>query len=165
MSYLLKALCDLFDEIKCWMANNFLQLNQSKSKILGFRPTRLILGSPSSSATFNFGSFPVSVQPHVRNLGFTLDSVLWKTSQLSGKRQFPSIEIYRKSKQFLSPKDLETVIHPFITSWLDYCNSLYCGLPQSAITRLQVGMCRYQNFMLWLIDWAFIMVYGIITLF
>ncbi len=30
------------------------------------------------------------------------------------------------------------VIHAFITSRLYYCNSLYCGLPQTAISRLQV---------------------------
>ncbi len=33
---------------------------------------------------------------------------------------------------------LETVIHAFITSCLDYCNSLYCGLPQTAISCLRV---------------------------
>ncbi len=42
------------------------------------------------------------------------------------------------NKQSLPHKDLETVIHAFETSRLDYCNSLYCGLPQMAISRLQV---------------------------
>ncbi|KAL2082231.1 hypothetical protein ACEWY4_022049 [Coilia grayii] len=35
-------------------------------------------------------------------------------------------------------KDLETVIHAFITSRLDYCNALYFGLPQSQLAHLQL---------------------------
>ena len=38
----------------------------------------------------------------------------------------------------LSYYNLEIVIHAFITSRLDYCNSLYLGLPQSFISRLQI---------------------------
>ncbi len=35
-------------------------------------------------------------------------------------------------------KNLETAIHAFITSQLDYCNSLYSGISQSSISRLQL---------------------------
>ncbi len=38
----------------------------------------------------------------------------------------------------LSSKDLEIVIHALISSRLDYCNSLYIGLPQSTRSRLQM---------------------------
>ncbi len=38
----------------------------------------------------------------------------------------------------LSCKDLEIVIHALISSRLDYCNSLYIGLPQSTLSRLQM---------------------------
>ncbi len=42
-------------------------------------------------------------------------------------------------KSFLSGPDLEIVIHAFISSRLDYCNSLYLGVSQSlAISRLQL---------------------------
>ena len=41
-------------------------------------------------------------------------------------------------KSFLSHNDLEIVIHAFIISRLDYCNSLYLGLPQSSLRRLQL---------------------------
>ncbi len=43
-----------------------------------------------------------------------------------------------KVKHFLSSKDLEIVIHALISSRLDYCNSLYIGLPQSTPSRLQM---------------------------
>ena len=38
----------------------------------------------------------------------------------------------------LSYNDLEKVIHAFITSRLDYCNSLYLGLPLTLVARLQM---------------------------
>lgn len=34
--------------------------------------------------------------------------------------------------------DLERVIHTFVTSGLDYCNSLYVGLDQSSIKHLNL---------------------------
>ncbi len=41
-------------------------------------------------------------------------------------------------KPILSFKDLETVIHAFITSRLDYCNSLYVGICQRHLSHLQI---------------------------
>ena len=43
-----------------------------------------------------------------------------------------------KIKSFLSYSDLEKVIHAFISSRLDYCNSLYSGLNKKTISRLQL---------------------------
>ena len=43
-----------------------------------------------------------------------------------------------KIKPFLSTPDLETVIHALISSRLDYCNSIYSGLPKKTISRLQL---------------------------
>ncbi len=127
----LDVLYDCFEEIKGWMANNFLQLNESKSEIR-------ILGHSRTSSVFNLGSFSASVQPYVRNRGVTFDSLLNFEKQISTvvKGSFFHLRSIAKLKQSLPHKDLETVIHAFITSRLDYCNSLYCGLPQTAISRL-----------------------------
>ncbi len=55
------------------------------------------------------------------------------------KSAFFQLRMIAKIKSFISFKDLETVIHAFISSRLDYCNSLYLGVAQSAcLSRLQV---------------------------
>ncbi len=43
-----------------------------------------------------------------------------------------------KVKPFLPRKEFESVIHAFISSRLDYCNTLYVGLDQSSLQRLQL---------------------------
>lgn len=43
-----------------------------------------------------------------------------------------------KIKPFLSQKNLEKVIHAFIISRLDYCNSLYYGAQNKVLDRLQM---------------------------
>lgn len=54
------------------------------------------------------------------------------------KSCFFYLTLLSKIKFFLSFKDLERDIHAFIFSRLDYCNSLYIGLPQFFMSRLQM---------------------------
>ena len=66
-------------------------------------------------------------------LGVILDPELCLDNQICNvvKNSFYQL------KSALFHKDLEIVIHAFITS-LDYCNSPYLGLPQSSLRRLQL---------------------------
>ncbi len=54
------------------------------------------------------------------------------------KSAFFQFRMIAKIKSFLSFKDLETVIHAFISSRLDYCNSLYLGVAESCLSGLQL---------------------------
>lgn len=53
----------------------------------------------------------------------------------------------RKIRRFLSIVHARTLVNSFVTSRIDYCNSLLYGLPASEIQKLQ----RLQNTAAWLI--------------
>ena len=43
----------------------------------------------------------------------------------------------RQFRKFLNPESTKTLVHAFLTSHLDYCNSLLFGVPKYQIDRLQ----------------------------
>ncbi len=114
------------------MSNNFLQLNNDK--------TEVILFGPSKTRNSVAGNLTPYIKSHVKNLVVIFDSELCLEKQISSviKNRYYQLRIISRLKSSLSFQDLEIVIHAFITSRLDYCNSLYVGLPQSSLSRLQM---------------------------
>ena len=49
------------------------------------------------------------------------------------KSSFFQLRTIAKIKSHLPPKQLEMVIHAFISTRIDYCNSLYIGIDQASI--------------------------------
>ena len=41
-------------------------------------------------------------------------------------------------RRMLTKEAAETLVHAFVSSWLDYCNSLLYGLPASTLNKLQL---------------------------
>ena len=54
------------------------------------------------------------------------------------KTSFFQLRLLAKVKPYLPRQQLEIAIHAFISTRLDYCNSLYTGLDQSSLRRLQL---------------------------
>ncbi len=131
----LQSLIDRVSEVKTWMADFFLQLNDSKTEVLVF-------GWPECASILSKTLSPITktVGTCVRNLGVIFDPALKFDKQINSvvKSAFFQLRMIAKIKSFLSFKDLETVIHAFISTRLDYCNSLYLGITQSCISRLQM---------------------------
>ena len=57
------------------------------------------------------------------------------------KSSFIHIRNLGRIKKFVDSSSLECLVHAFITTKLDYCNSLLCGAPSTLINKLQ----RIQN--------------------
>ena len=117
------------------MSTNYLQLNENKTEVI-------IFGSSTSTSHLSqaLGPLQPNVTTSIKNLGFTFDSALTFNKQISSvvKGSFYQLRTIAKLKSILTHTDLITITHAFITSRLDYCNSLYLGLPQSSISRLQI---------------------------
>ena len=95
---------------------------------------------PSDFPADFLGPLTPNIRSSVKNLGVIIDSKFKLDQQVSSvvKNSFFQLRILSKVKGYLSRRDLETVIHAFITSRLDYCNALYIGLEHSLLHRLQL---------------------------
>ncbi|CAM4727630.1 unnamed protein product [Leuciscus chuanchicus] len=123
--------------IKSWMNANFLTLNCNKSEIIVIGPKSLL---PSSQDfTLSVNGHTVTTYPQIRNLGFIFDPTLTFKPQFRHitKTAFFHLRNIARLRPTLSTSAAETLIHAFITSRLDYCNSLLYGLPSSVLQKLQ----------------------------
>ncbi len=123
------------EEVKSWMTQNLLQLNQSKTEIMFFGPVRGCL----DMSTY-LGSWSDYCHDQIRNLGVVFDPELKFDKQINAvvKSCFFQIRSIARLKPILSRKDLEKVINAFVLSRLDYCNVLYVESCQTTISRLQL---------------------------
>ncbi len=119
------------------MLINKVKLNDDKTVFLHFLPSR---GTANNEdPTISIGSDEVSLSMQAKNLGVVLDSSLSLGSHITSTCKAANFHLYRLSRirKYLTPDALKTAIHALISSKLDYCNSLYIGLPMSQISRLQ----------------------------
>ena len=125
-----------------WMHSDKFKLNSDKTECL-LIGTRQQLQKVSNISTLSFGDSQIAPSCEVRNLGTWFDS---KMSMLSHINKTCSSAFYylynmRRIRKYLSRSVTESLVHAFITSRIDYCNSLLYGLPNSHIMKLQ----RIQN--------------------
>ena len=125
-------------KLKTWMSSNFLQLNAGKTEILLINPRSQ--SSPRHDIFIDIDGIEIRPSKTVRNLGVLFDPTLCFHSHISQtvKSCFFHLRNIVRIRPSLTFIDAETVIHAFITSRLDFCNSLYSGLPTKAIHRLQM---------------------------
>ena len=86
---------------------------------------------------------PITPVDSARNLGLWFDTHLTFDRHISDvcKIHFIIYSILGYIPKHLTPESAEKIIHAFVTSRLDYCNSLFLGLHDSQIGKLQ----RVQN--------------------
>ncbi|XP_070409963.1 uncharacterized protein [Nothobranchius furzeri] len=126
------------EDIKNWMTLNFLLLNQDKTEVLIFGPEiqkrKLLSQSP------DLNGITLISENKVRNLGVIFDQDMSFKSQVKQvcRISFFHLRNIAKIRSILSKSDAEKLVHAFITSRLDYCNSLLSGSPQNLVKSLQL---------------------------
>ena len=120
------------------MFDNKLKLNDAKTEFI-------ILGTKSMlkkvvTTSLQVGDQSVLPTTSVRNIGAFFDSSLHMHDQVKNtckKAWFHLHSIY-KIRHYLNHQQLETVIHAYVISQLDFNNALLVGLPDNLISKLQV---------------------------
>ena len=129
-------------DISQWMHSDKLKLNSDKTECL-LIGTRQQLQKVSNISTLSVGDSQIAPSCEVRNLGTWFDSKMSMLSHINKTCSSAFYYIYnmRRIRKCLSRSVTESLVHAFITSRIDYCNSLLYGLPNSHIMKLQ----RIQN--------------------
>src|SRR6218665_2799985 len=122
--------------LETWMASNRLCLNPAKTKFMW-------LGTPQQLAKLNLidlsAEFPhYTFSSSVRDLCIILDQALTFAPHLNrlSRDCFYQLRQLRTVARSLSPGAAATLVHSFITIRLDYCLSLYSGLPYVRLASL-----------------------------
>ena len=131
-------------KIKDWMAENFLKLNDDKTEVLVItKNTNLSKNINNQLSPIQIGESVVDPKENVRNLGVIFDSVCSSEKHVSNicKSTYYQIRNIGLVRRYLDIESTKTLVHAYVTSRLDYCNSLLYGIPKELIQKLQ----RVQN--------------------
>ena len=123
------------------MINDRLLLNDDKIEFL-------LLGTRQQVAKVNIttitvGNTVVTSETAVKNLGAWFDCTLGMSTHISKmcSAAFYHLHNISRIRKFMGLEDTKTLVHAFVTSRVDYCNSLLYGIPASA--RLACRAPRY----------------------
>ena len=138
----LEILSNTFSDILSWMNSNKLLLNPSKTEFLliGTKQIRLKF---SQLTTLSLGNDIIPVSSSARNLGFIFDSDMSFTDQINSLSKSCHFHIrdIRRIRHLLPLSAATALANSLVSSKLDYCNSLYNGISQANLNKIQ----RIQN--------------------
>ena len=123
-------------DINKWMMSNKLMLNGGKTEFLILHARHK--PSPYLSS-IKIGQNIVSTSPSAKNIGVWFDDVVSMDKQIRNicKLSFFHLRNIAKVKKYISFKHCEILIHAFVTSRLDNCNSLLSGMSKGQLKKIQ----------------------------
>jgi hypothetical protein len=140
-SVAVQSMEECISDVRSWMARNFLCLNDGKTEFLVIgtyqQLQKVVLPS------IKIGESDIQPTTKARNIGCIMDSNMKLQHHVDAvcKTAWFHLRNIYKIRKFLNRDCTEMLIHAFITSKLDYANSLLYGLPQALLGKLQ----RVQN--------------------
>ena len=135
--FAIKSMTDCIRDIRSWMISDNLMLNDDKTEFL-IVGTRQQLANVKISC-IRVGSTDVCPVTVARILGSWFDEQLTMSTHISKLCgvAFYHLHNIKRIRKYLSRESTEMLVHAFITSRVDYCNSLLHGLPNYQPNKLQ----------------------------
>ena len=131
----INRLIKCISDVNNWLSHNFLKLNQDKTEVL-------VIGEKSARDDIiaRLETRSITCTDKAKNLGVILDSDLNFIPHFNHirKTSFYHLKNIAKILPLISQPSKEILVHAFITSRLDYCNSLFTGLPKQELNKLQL---------------------------
>ena len=127
--------------VKYWMIENKLQLNDEKTECLLIRPNKCTQNLNCTS--LSFGHNVISFSTTAKNLGFHFTEDMRIDAHVENICRKAYIDIRRISsiRHLLSIDASKTMLSAFVLPKLDYCNYLFYGSPMYLLERLQKVQC------------------------
>ena len=137
----IRAMKDCIKDIRNGLIERRVLLNDDKTEFLAIGTRQQV--EKLNPSVLHVGDHTIDPLVNVRNLGTIFDNSISRDTHINQvcKTNFYPIYNIRRISKYLSQEAVKTLIHAFVTSRLDYCNSLLYGLPKYHISKLQ----RVQN--------------------
>ena len=124
-------------EIVSWMNNNMLKINADKTEVIVFTSQRN--EKYVESISVNIGEENIKPSKCVRNLGAMLDTNMTMEKQIRSvcKSCYGQLRQISHIRKYLSTDATKSLVNSLVTSRMDYCNVLLCGVPKTLLNKLQ----------------------------
>ena len=125
------------DDVLIWMSSNKLKLNTDKTEVMPVCSISRVALVESECANISGNSVPFKMS--VKYLGVHLDQTLSLRQYIDSVCRTSFLELRRAAtiRPYLSQSAAARLVAAMIISRLDYCNSVFAGLPVDQVARLQ----------------------------
>ena len=125
-------------QVKSWMTDHKLKLNDDKTEALLIHTPRSFATSSQPSSILVCSS-TIPFAPSARNLGFILSDDLTVDAHISHicRSAYAALRQISSIRQYLTLTATKTLICSLVLSRLDYANSLLSNCPKHNITKIQ----------------------------
>jgi hypothetical protein len=134
----LEKLEKCLEEVKTWMAANWLKLNDSKTEFIIFGSKQSL--SKVQTTSVSLGESEITPSTSVKSIGAHLDATLKMEKEVAAKCRSAWFHLYQigKIRKYLTLEQTKSVVHAHVTCRLDQNNSLLIGIPKKSLTKLQL---------------------------
>jgi hypothetical protein len=124
-------------EVQCWLTANMLCLNAAKSEFCLFGTRHQLQKCPDVSVTI--GCVKLNSKSPVRNLGVMIDDKMTLSYQIQSvsKVSYAYLRIISRIRNDITTHHCKLLVDSLVSSRIEFCASLYYGISDSLINKLQ----------------------------